>query len=349
MTNRRNINALMGDRNPRFHMFMNLKQNKEKIDLILKSKLKSQNTMDQVENTRRIVDEDLRLIFYYSKRVLSGQVKNGELINYDVPDWNALVSLAYFFMIVSTGCVHETMMKTVMEDINFTTFNGVKVVAWSPRHSKFASNRAIVPSSAIPFFDGLGASQPYFIIKVLYDELVKSGVPNHGQVWRHPTPMRYYNKGDARFSVNNVVKMWNARYGAEIVKRLDSFINKSSDGLTAKKLSQVYSSYDIVRKTTLGLYRSFGYREANFEGIYGSELNGFIKMGMFTRLIFHLDPGCQLWPEQLLKITEKKNEILLKFIQHNCPSIHRVMTMLPQSESNENSSDPNKCYPEDSV
>ena len=28
----------MGDRNPRFHMFMNLKQNKEKIDLILKSK-----------------------------------------------------------------------------------------------------------------------------------------------------------------------------------------------------------------------------------------------------------------------------------------------------------------------
>ena len=26
-----------------------------------------------------------------------------------------------------------------------------------------------------------------------------------------------------------------------------------------------------------------------------------------------------------------------------------VMTMLPQSESNENSSDPNKCYPEDSV
>jgi len=180
-------------------------------------RLKSQNTMDQVENTRRIVDEDLRLIFYYSKRVLSGQVKNGELINYDVPDWNALVSLAYFFMIVSTGlgsthhlvrgptgsdawipitgCVHETMMKTVMEDINFTTFNGVKVVAWSPRHSKFASNRAIVPSSAIPFFDGLGASQPYFIIKVLYDELVKSGVPNHGQVWRHPTPMRYYNKG----------------------------------------------------------------------------------------------------------------------------------------------------------
>ena len=156
--------------------------------------------------------------------------------------------------------------------------------------------------------------------------------------------------------MNNVVKMWNARYGAEIVKRLDSFINKkgfnsvsewllygvtytplmiefsdwlletqrkSNNGLTAKKLSQVYSSYDIVRKTTLGLYRSFGYREADFEGIYGSELNGFIKMGMFTRLMFHLDPGCQLWPEQLLKITEKKNEILLKFIQHNCPSIHR--------------------------
>ena len=41
MTNRRNINALMGDRNPRFHMFMNLKQNKEKIDLILKSKFVS--------------------------------------------------------------------------------------------------------------------------------------------------------------------------------------------------------------------------------------------------------------------------------------------------------------------
>ena len=32
--------------------------------------------------------------------------------------------------------------------------------------------------------------------------------------------------GDARFNVNNVVKMWNARYGAEIVKRLDSFITK---------------------------------------------------------------------------------------------------------------------------
>ena len=26
--------------------------------------------------------------------------------------------------------------------------------------------------------------------------------------------------------MNNVVKMWNARYGAEIVKRLDSFITK---------------------------------------------------------------------------------------------------------------------------
>ena len=54
---------------------------------------------------------------------------------------------------------------------------------------------------------------------------------------------------------------------------------KSSDGLTAKKLSQVYSSYDIVRKTTQGLYRSFGYREADFEGIYGSELNGFYQNG----------------------------------------------------------------------
>ena len=43
MTNRRNINALMGDRNPRFHMFMNLKQNKEKIDLILKSKFVSRD------------------------------------------------------------------------------------------------------------------------------------------------------------------------------------------------------------------------------------------------------------------------------------------------------------------
>ena len=127
LTNRRNINALMGDRNPRFHMFMNLKQNKEKIDLILKSKfvlvhgsngpisylitlvtltffrLKSQNAMDQVEITRRIIDDDLRLIYHYSKKVLSGQVKNGELINYEVQDWNALVSLAYFFMIVSTG------------------------------------------------------------------------------------------------------------------------------------------------------------------------------------------------------------------------------------------------------
>ena len=86
-------------------------------------------------------------------------------------------------------------MKTVMEDINFTIFNGIKVVAWSPRHSKFASNRAIVSSSFIPYFDGLGASQPYFIIKVLYDELVKSGVLDNDQVWRHPTPMRYYNKG----------------------------------------------------------------------------------------------------------------------------------------------------------
>jgi len=120
--------------------------------------------------------------------------------------------------------------------------------------------------------------------------------------------------------------MWNARYGAEIVKRLDSFITKSNDGISAKnsaKLSQVYSSYDIVRKTTLGLFRSFGYREADFYGIHGSELNSFIKMGMFTRLMFHLDPGCPLWPEQLLKITEHNNEILLKFIQHNCPSLHR--------------------------
>jgi len=154
--------------------------------------------------------------------------------------------------------------------------------------------------------------------------------------------------------VNNVVKMWNARYGAEIVKRLDSFITKegfnsvsdsllrqfligfsdwpfetqkkSNDGISAKnsaKLSQVYSSYDIVRKTTLGLFRSFGYREADFYGIHGSELNSFLKMGMFTRLMFHLDPGCPLWPEQLLKITEHNNEILLKFIQHNCPSLHR--------------------------
>ena len=82
-------------------------------------------------------------------------------------------------------------------------------------------------------------------------------------------------------------------------------------------------SYDIVRKTTLGLFRSFGYREADFYGIHGSELNSFIKMGMFTRLMFHLDPGCPLWPEQLLKITEHNNEILLKFIQHNCPSLHR--------------------------
>lgn len=108
--------------------------------------------------------------------------------------------------------------------------------------------------------------------------------------------------------------MWNARYGAEIVKRLDSFITKSNDGISAKnsaKLSQVYSSYDIVRKTTLGLFRSFGYREADFYGIHGSELNSFIKMGMFTRLMFHLDPGCPLWPEQLLKITEHNNEILL--------------------------------------
>ena len=97
-------------------------------------------------------------------------------------------------------------MKTVMEDINFTTFNGMKVIAWSPRHSKFASNRAIVPSSAIPFYDGLGASQPYFIIKVLYDELVKSGVPNHGQVWRHPTPMRYYNKGTCYATVQVLIR-----------------------------------------------------------------------------------------------------------------------------------------------
>ena len=59
--------------------------------------------MDQVEITRRIIDEDLRLIYHYSKKVLSGQVKNGELITYEVQDWNALVSLAYFFMIVSTG------------------------------------------------------------------------------------------------------------------------------------------------------------------------------------------------------------------------------------------------------
>ena len=59
--------------------------------------------MDQVEITRRIIDEDLRLIYHYSRGVLSGQVKNSELINYDIQDWNALVSLAYFFMIVSTG------------------------------------------------------------------------------------------------------------------------------------------------------------------------------------------------------------------------------------------------------
>ena len=78
-----------------------------------KFRLKSQNTMDQVENTRRIVDEDLRLIFHYSKRVISGQVKNGELINYDVPDWNALVSLAYFFMIVSTGLGSSTIYSAV--------------------------------------------------------------------------------------------------------------------------------------------------------------------------------------------------------------------------------------------
>ena len=182
--------------------------------------------MDQIESSRRIADEDLRLIYHYSKRVLTGHVENGELINYDVPDWNALVSMTYFFMIVSTGCVHETMMKTVMEDINFTTVNGIKVVAWSPRHSKFASNRSILSSSYIPLFDGLGPSQPYFFIKVFYDELVKSGVKNNENIWRHPTPMKYYNRGDARFSVNNVVKMWNARYGAEIVKRLDTFINK---------------------------------------------------------------------------------------------------------------------------
>jgi len=70
-------------------------------------------------------------------------------------------------------------------------------------------------------------------------------------------------------------------------------------------------------------------------------------MGMFTRLIFHLNPDCSLWPEQLLKITEEKNEILLKFIRHNCPSIHRVMVMLSQSETKDNSSHPNGLNPED--
>ena len=64
--------------------------------------------MDQVEITRRIIDEDLRLIYQYSRGVLSGQVKNSELINYEVQDWNALVSLAYFFMIVSTGRDSQT-------------------------------------------------------------------------------------------------------------------------------------------------------------------------------------------------------------------------------------------------
>ena len=98
---------------------------------------------------------------------------------------------------------------------------------------------------------------------------------------------------------------------------------KSFDDLPAKNLSQVYSSYDIVRKTTLGLFRSFGYREADFEAIYENGSNTSITMGIFTRLLFHFEPQCKLWPEQLLKITEDNNEILLKFIQHNCPSIHR--------------------------
>ena len=98
---------------------------------------------------------------------------------------------------------------------------------------------------------------------------------------------------------------------------------KSFDDLPAKNLSQVYSSYDIVRKTTLGLFRSFGYREADFEAIYENGSNTIITIGIFTRLLFHFEPECKLWPEQLLKITEDNNEILLKFIQHNCPSIHR--------------------------
>ena len=73
----------------------------------------------------------------------------------------------------------------------------------------------------------------------------------------------------------------------------------------------------------MALFRSFGYREADFEGIYENGSNTFITMGIFTRLLFHFEPECKLWPEQLLKITEDNNEILLKFIQHNCPSIHR--------------------------
>ena len=167
-------------------------------DLIITQqfRLKSQNAKDQVEINRRIADEDLRLIYQYSKRVLTGHVDNGELINYDVNDWNALVSLAYFFMIISTGCVHETMMKTVMEDISFTIVNGIKVISWSPRHSKFVSNRSIIPSGYVPLYDGLGPSQPYFIIKVFYDELIKSGVKSNDNFWRHPTPMKYYNKGE---------------------------------------------------------------------------------------------------------------------------------------------------------
>ena len=135
------------------------------------------------------------MIYQYSKHVLTGHVKNGELINFEVNDWNALVSLAYFFMIISTGCAHETMMKTVMDDINFTTVNGIKVISWSPKHSKFVSNRSILPSGYVPLYDGKGFSQPYFIIKVFYDELIKSGVQSNDNFWRHPTPMKYYNKG----------------------------------------------------------------------------------------------------------------------------------------------------------